>query len=57
MEGQLLKLERQSGTAVITDTTIRGRYCLRAAICNHRTHDEDLDLLVEEVLKIGAETL
>lgn len=52
----MLRLQ-ESGIAVITDTTIRGRHCLRAAICNHRTRDEDLDLLVEEVLKIGAETL
>ena len=52
----MLRLQ-ESGIAVITDTTIRGRHCLRVAICNHRTRDEDFDLLVEEVLRIGAETL
>jgi len=45
---------QETGIAVITDTTIRGRHCLRVAICNHRTKDEDIDLLVQEVLRIGA---
>ncbi|PVH27818.1 amino acid decarboxylase [Pararhodobacter oceanensis] len=52
----MLRLQ-ESGVAVITDTTIRGRHCLRAAICNHRTRDADLDLLIDEILKIGAEIL
>lgn len=52
----MLRLQ-ESGIAVITDTTIRGQHCLRVAICNHRTRNEDLDLLVQEVLKLGAETL
>ena len=46
---------QESGVAVISDTTIRGRHCLRVAICNHRTRNEDLDLLVQEVLRIGKE--
>jgi aromatic-L-amino-acid/L-tryptophan decarboxylase len=45
---------QESGLAVLTDTTIRGRHALRVAICNHRTQTEDLDLLVDEVLRIGA---
>jgi glutamate/tyrosine decarboxylase-like PLP-dependent enzyme len=50
----MLRLQ-ESGAAVITDTTIRRRHCLRVAICNHRTRDADLDLLVCEVLRIGGE--
>lgn len=50
----MLRLQ-ESGVAVISDTTIRDRHCLRVAICNHRTRDEDLDLLVREVLRIGAD--
>lgn len=42
---------QESGVAVFTDTTIRGRHALRVAICNHRTRTEDLDLLVDEVLR------
>jgi aromatic-L-amino-acid/L-tryptophan decarboxylase len=46
---------QESGVAVITDTTIRGRHALRVAICNHRTREEDLDLLLDQVLRLGAE--
>jgi glutamate/tyrosine decarboxylase-like PLP-dependent enzyme len=50
----LLRLQER-GIAAPSDTTIRGRHCLRVAICNHRTRNEDLDLLVSEVLQIGGE--
>ena len=50
----MLRLQ-EAGTAVMTDTTIHGRHCLRAAINNHRTRREDLDLLVKEVVRIGRE--
>jgi len=49
----MLRLQ-EAGTAALSDTTIRGRHCLRAAICNHRTVDADIDMLVSEVLRIGA---
>ena len=48
----MLRLQ-ESGMAVLTDTTLRGRHALRIAICNHRTRTEDLDLLLREVLRIG----
>ena len=48
----LLRLQ-EGGIAVPSATTLRGRYCLRVAICNHRTEDRDLDLLIDEVLRIG----
>jgi glutamate/tyrosine decarboxylase-like PLP-dependent enzyme len=44
---------QESGVAVLTDTTLRGRHALRVAICNHRTRTEDLDLLVAEVPRVG----
>jgi aromatic-L-amino-acid/L-tryptophan decarboxylase len=50
----MLRLQ-EAGTAVMTDTTIHGRHCLRAAINNHRTKREDLDLLVSEVTRLGLE--
>lgn len=43
------------GIAVPSYTTLKGRYCLRVAIANHRSRDEDFDLLVREVLRIGRE--
>jgi aromatic-L-amino-acid/L-tryptophan decarboxylase len=46
---------QESGLAVPSDTTVAGKHCLRVAINNHRTTRPDLDLLVEAVLKIGAQ--
>ena len=34
--------------AAVSDTTVQGRHCLRAAINNYRTRGEDLELLVRE---------
>jgi aromatic-L-amino-acid/L-tryptophan decarboxylase len=50
----MLRLQ-EAGTAVMTDTTINGRHCLRAAINNHRTRRADLELLVREVTRLGLE--
>jgi aromatic-L-amino-acid/L-tryptophan decarboxylase len=50
----MLRLQ-EAGTAVMTDTTIHGRHCLRAAINNHRTRRDDLDLLVRDVTRLGLE--
>jgi aromatic-L-amino-acid/L-tryptophan decarboxylase len=32
---------------------VNGAYALRVAITNHRTRRADLDLLVEEVVRLG----
>jgi aromatic-L-amino-acid/L-tryptophan decarboxylase len=50
----MLRLQ-EAGMAVMTDTTIHGRHCLRAAINNHRTKRQDLELLVQEVTRLGLE--
>jgi aromatic-L-amino-acid decarboxylase len=49
----LIRLQEE-GIAVPSGTTIRGRYYLHVAITNHRSRQEDLDLLVREVLRIGG---
>jgi glutamate/tyrosine decarboxylase-like PLP-dependent enzyme len=49
----MLRLQEQ-GIAAPTDTVIHGKHCLRAAITNHRTKQEDLDLLVSKVLEFGT---
>jgi glutamate/tyrosine decarboxylase-like PLP-dependent enzyme len=49
-----LQLEER-GIAAPGYTTLNGRYCLRIAISNHRSREEDFDLLVEMVRKIGEE--
>jgi aromatic-L-amino-acid decarboxylase len=44
---------QETGIAAVSDTTVRGRHCLRAAINNHRTTTSDLDILTEEVARLG----
>jgi aromatic-L-amino-acid decarboxylase len=50
----LIHLQEQ-GICAPSYTTLHGRYCLRAAIANHRSVQEDFDVLVEEVVRIGQE--
>ena len=50
----LVRLQEQ-GVAVPSGTTLGGRFAIRVAITNHRTRREDLDALVEGVLRIGRE--
>jgi aromatic-L-amino-acid decarboxylase len=52
---ELLIRLHESGIAAPSYTTLGGNYCLRAAIANHRTRDEDLPLLVEAVRRLGRE--
>ncbi|MCU4652992.1 aminotransferase class V-fold PLP-dependent enzyme [Roseibacterium sp. SDUM158016] len=52
----LLRLQ-ESGLCVHSDTTLRGRYCLRVAFCNHRTRPSDIDELAAAVLLLGNELL
>lgn len=44
---------QEEGTAALSDTTLRGRRCLRAAIANHRSGMGDFDLLAREVTRLG----
>jgi aromatic-L-amino-acid/L-tryptophan decarboxylase len=50
----LMQLHEQ-GIAVPSYTTLHGQYCLRIAIANHRSRQEDFDLLAREVVRIGHE--
>lgn len=54
---ELLARIQESGLAVPSSTTLHGKFSLRVAIVNHRTRQEDLDLLVEAVQRIAAELL
>jgi glutamate/tyrosine decarboxylase-like PLP-dependent enzyme len=44
---------QESGIAAVSDTTVRGRHCLRAAINNHRTLPCDLEMLTGEAVRLG----
>lgn len=46
---------QESGVAVPSTVTIRGRKYLHAAITNHRSRRSDFDLLVREVVRLGDE--
>lgn len=52
---ELLIRLHESGIAVPSYTTLKGKYCLRAAITNHRSRREDFDIFIEAVERLGAE--
>jgi glutamate/tyrosine decarboxylase-like PLP-dependent enzyme len=52
---QILVELQERGIAVPSGTTIRGKYVLHVAHTNHRTLREDFDVLVREVIRIGAD--
>lgn len=54
LNSEIMVQMQETGIAAVSDTTVRGLHCLRAAINNHRTTTSDLDILVEEVARIGA---
>jgi glutamate/tyrosine decarboxylase-like PLP-dependent enzyme len=51
----LLAELQEQGIAAPSYTTLRGAYCLRVAIANHRSRNEDFELLVNETVRIGRE--
>jgi glutamate/tyrosine decarboxylase-like PLP-dependent enzyme len=42
------------GNAFMSPTTLDGRYALRICIVNFRTREQDVDFLLDEVLRVGA---
>jgi glutamate/tyrosine decarboxylase-like PLP-dependent enzyme len=52
---EILMQLHEHGIAAPSYTTLQGRYCLRIAISNHRSRQEDFDLLAREVLRLGHE--
>lgn len=53
---EILYRIQESGLAVVSPTRVSGKYALRAAFVNHRTKENDLDLLVDRIL-LEAERL
>lgn len=43
----------ESGIAVPSYSTLKGRYCLRVAIANHRSRQEDFDLFINRIIELG----
>ena len=48
---------QESGVAIVSETVLDGTVAIRAAIGNHRTRAEDIELFVDTVLRIGAATV
>jgi len=51
----LLKRVVERGRIYLSNASLRGKFCLRACIVNHRTTDADVDSLVPEVLAAANE--
>lgn len=52
---EILMRLQEEGTAVPSHTVLDGAFAIRVCITSHRTRRSDLDLLVDEVLRLGAE--
>ncbi|HEX8392540.1 MAG TPA: pyridoxal-dependent decarboxylase [Longimicrobium sp.] len=50
---EILLRVQESGAAVPSSTVLGGRFALRVANVNHRTRVDDMDLLLDEVLRHG----
>jgi aromatic-L-amino-acid/L-tryptophan decarboxylase len=55
INSEIMATLQERGIAAISDTTVHGEHCLRAAINNHRTQRSDLELLVQETIRLGGE--
>jgi glutamate/tyrosine decarboxylase-like PLP-dependent enzyme len=52
---EVLMQLHETGIAAPSYTTLNNKYCLRIAIANHRSTQEDFDLLAREVVRLGKE--
>lgn len=50
LNSEILKRVVQRGRVYLSNATLRGQFCLRACIVNHRTIEADVDMVVPEVL-------
>jgi len=51
----LLKRTVERGRVYLSNASLRGKFCLRACIVNHRTTDSDIDSVVSEVLAAATD--
>lgn len=55
MNQVLLKRVVERGRVYLSNASLRGTFCLRACIVNHRTKDADVDCVIPEVLAAARE--
>jgi glutamate/tyrosine decarboxylase-like PLP-dependent enzyme len=53
LNAEIVSALQNSGIAAPSTTVLDGRLVIRAAIVNHRTREEDVAVLVDEVLRLG----
>jgi aromatic-L-amino-acid decarboxylase len=53
----LLKRIVSRGRVYLSNTELKGQFCLRACIVNHLTRDSDIDAVVPEVLETASEIM
>jgi aromatic-L-amino-acid decarboxylase len=53
----LLKRIVSRGKVYLSNTELKGRFCLRVCIVNHLTMDKDIDAVVPEVLDAASEIM
>lgn len=53
LDAEIVADVQESGIAVPSATTINGKLAIRVAFVNHRTRDEDVDILVDAILAAG----
>ena len=51
----ILKQVIQRGHVYLSNASLRGKFCLRACIVNHRTREQDVDSVVPEVLRAAED--
>ena len=54
---RILNRVQRGGRVFISNATVRGRFCLRACIVNHRSTAVDINAVTDEVVKVGHEIL
>jgi glutamate/tyrosine decarboxylase-like PLP-dependent enzyme len=54
---EILMQLQERGIAAPSYTTLHGQYCLRIAIANHRSKQDDFDALAKEVVQLGQELI
>jgi len=52
---KILKKVLERGRVYLSNASLRGKFCLRACIVNHRTSDADVDSIVPEVVSAARE--
>ena len=53
----LLKRIVAHGRVYLSNAELKGKFCLRACIVNHRTTESDIDAVVPEVLEVAREIM